>query len=432
MHTDGAVGAFRPRVPDLRRVALALAAAAVMVALAPGAVEGGTGTGPRSSAPVVTAKRTGWRRLVPRAPKKVRKALAQASFRTSVGIRHGLVGVGGMGVDVETVVRSKEEAEQAGVKRLATVLSVGPSTAIGTVRVHGSRDRALIPKRATWSYSIGPRSKRSPTQGDGIGIPTLNPFLGITVSRVGGFGIKVAGWPTPLGNWPFTYGTLNLGVNHPALARPSNWMLDRADRFERWMGRVTGPVTRPLKAAAKLVARPAKRAVVAARERTRKPQPGVGARPGTRRIAVDRAAVIGEGASSLTYASRDGTHVVHEMKKSLASGTPVSRADRIELAHRTVGGMELLRGAGLPIPPAWIERGHPDRIVQPRVTGGFELSQLRGIARLRARAALVGLRARAARQLWPRRTFGWIDATPRNVRFDTAGRVVTWFAPVSI
>lgn len=413
-------------MPDLvRSTALAVAAMAV-IAAAPAEVDAG-----RGPAQTVTSGRTGWRRAAPRLPKKVRGSLDKASFRGSVGIRKGLVGVGGMGGDIEVVVRSRDEAKARGVRRVAGVMSVGPSTAIGTGRIHVSHDRALIPKVGTWSYSLGPRSKRSPTQGDGIGIPTFNPFIGVTVSRLGGFGIKLAGWPTPLGGWPFVYGTANVGVNHPALERASRVVLDRADRFERWMWRVTAPVRKPVVAAAKRVARRVKKVAAALAERTRRPQPGVGLRPGTPRVKIDRATVIGEGATSMVYATRDGKHVVKQMKPVIKQRQPISRAGRMELAHRTVAGMDLLRDAGLPIPAAWIERGHPDSIVQTRVTDGLTLSELSGVARLRARTALIRLNVRAARELWPRRTFGWIDAGSSNVRFDRSGRVVSWFDPVS-
>ncbi|HUS64470.1 MAG TPA: hypothetical protein VMZ28_08005, partial [Kofleriaceae bacterium] len=309
-----------------------VALAAMMIAVAPAQA---------GSAPAAKAKRSGWRKLVPRAPAKVRKVMAQTSVRGSIGVRKGMVGIGGMGVDVEIVKRSTEEAKADGARKWAGVLSVGPSTAIGTGRVHLSHDRKLIPKLGTWSYSIGPRSKRSPTQGDGIGVPTFNPFIGVTVSRKGGFGIKVAGWPTPLGPWPFVYGTANIGVNHPGLEKASAVVLDRADRLEQWMGRVTAPVRKPIAAALRPVVRPVVRLVKGMPERLRKPQPSRGnsrPAPTRKRVAANRQKLIGEGATSVVYETRDGKHVVKKMKPVIKGIQPITREGRMELAHRTVAG----------------------------------------------------------------------------------------------
>lgn len=141
-------------------------------------------------------------------------------------------------------------------------------------------------------------------------------------------------------------------------------------------------------------------------------------------------AYLAEGTMSRAYVSGDGTSVFKRVKPVLHGVQRVTPEARVELARRQVEGMDILREAGFPVPPARVAASYPGTIVQERVVTGRTMKQLTPRARRAALRNMITATFRAWRVLWPRGFRGWVDAAPDNIRFDDRGGIVSWFDPI--
>jgi hypothetical protein len=142
---------------------------------------------------------------------------------------------------------------------------------------------------------------------------------------------------------------------------------------------------------------------------------------------------LGRGFMSDVFISRDGRHVIKKIKPTLGGVMPLGRAARAALAARSVTIMDVLRGAGLPVPAAVVPPGHPDMIVQQFAGEGILFRELPWSARPRALASAFGAWRRAvgaARGAGIRGVL--IDPKIANFKFARDGRVVSWFDPAGV
>ena len=139
---------------------------------------------------------------------------------------------------------------------------------------------------------------------------------------------------------------------------------------------------------------------------------------------------LGEGAFSHAFRTRDGKYVIKRLKPQLL-GTPLTHAERAEMAGRYVASIEILRGAGLPVSATSRADRHPHMIVQRFARRGVRFRELPVAAKVRALASAIAITARAWYHLeraGARSVF--VDPFPWNMRFDRSGRVVEWFDPI--
>ena len=142
---------------------------------------------------------------------------------------------------------------------------------------------------------------------------------------------------------------------------------------------------------------------------------------------------LGQGFMSDVFVSRDGRHVIKKVKPTLGGVVSLSREARVMLAARAVTIMQVVRRAGVPVPPAVVPDGHPDMIVQELAAEGAFFAELDWSARPRALASAFRhyVRAvRAARRAGIRGTL--IDPKVANFKFAADGRVVSWFDPAGV
>lgn len=119
------------------------------------------------------------------------------------------------------------------------------------------------------------------------------------------------------------------------------------------------------------------------------------------------------------------------MRRRIAGGMAVTRAQRETMVRVTLEHNEKLRAAGLPVPETRAVPGRPDRLMQAYVSDGVTVDKLSGAAKTRALGEAKKL-FRRAEDVIPEdpRAPVRIDWSEQNVLFDAQGNVKSWIDPV--
>src|SRR5690606_5692368 len=164
----------------------------------------------------------------------------------AVGVRAGMWISAGANAGV--IIRGKQAGGHQGVAGFTEVSrDVGP--------VGWDRNRGTGPDLRGRSYRVGPVGVKSPIYGDRITLPI--PFLKVSASRQGGFGIGLSGLPLLPLPTPYNFlvrGSASIYVDHPALSPFSNGLLDRAEALGRTARRLTASLQARIEPPARRIA----------------------------------------------------------------------------------------------------------------------------------------------------------------------------------